>query len=297
MQLSFRKTIVTVVAATAVLAGSLVDATATHATTVAPSCGSTAPLKADGTPWVCTFDDEFDGSALDTTHWTAISSSTTGYTTGIDCYAPRQVTVTGGELVLTANRLLMSSPCLGTNISSQYLTGAVTSNGLFSQTYGRFEMQARLPAGSGLHPVFWMLPASPTAAGGYEYGEIDVAEAYGVTPNYVSPHLHYVVTPGNANGGTTCYVRNTKFVDHTYTLEWTSTQMSFIYDGATCWTTTWSPAYPYAPQGATSPVPFDQPFYLIVQLAVDGPNVPFNQVSPLTLLPAKMYVDYVRAWQ
>jgi beta-glucanase (GH16 family) len=158
-------------------------------------------------------------------------------------------------------------------------------------------MRARLPSGSGVHPVFWMLPSSPSQSGSYEYGEIDVAEAYGATPNYVSPHLHYVITPGTPSGGKTCYVRNTKFVDHTYALEWTPTQMSFIYDGTPCWTTSWAPAYPYAPQGATSPVPFDQPFYLIVQLAVDGPNVPFNQISPSTYLPAKMYVDYIRAWQ
>lgn len=263
----------------------------------ATSCGGTTIYKADGTPWACTFDDEFNATSLDTTHWTAMNSSTTGYTTGIDCYAPRQVTVDGSELVLTANRLLKSSPCLGTNISSQYLTGMVTSSTLFNQTYGRFEMSARLPAGSGLHPVFWMLPQNPTHDGSYEYGEIDVAEAYGATPNYVSSYLHYVVTPGTPASGKTCYVRNTKFVNHTYALEWTPTQMTFLFDGTTCWSTTWAPAYPYAPQGATSPVPFDQPFYLMVQLAVDGPNVPFNAISPSTYLPAKMYVDYVRAWQ
>jgi beta-glucanase (GH16 family) len=269
----------------------------TRLSATTPSCGSSVIYKSGGTPWTCTFDDEFAGSTLDTTHWTAMNSAATGYTTGIDCYAARQVTVSSDELVLTVNRLVKPAPCLGTRISSQYLTGMVTSQNLFSQTYGRFEMRARLPAGSGLHPVFWMLPASPTHNGSYEYGEIDAAEAYGASPNYVSPHLHYVTTPGNANSGTTCYVRNTKFVDHTYALEWTSTQMTFSYDGTTCWTTTWAPAYPYAPQGATSPVPFDQPFYMMVQLAVDGPSVPFNQVSAATPLPAKMYVDYVRAWQ
>ena len=92
-------------------------------------------------------------------------------------------------------------------------------------------------------------------------------------------------------------MRNTKFVDHTYTVEWTPTQMTFRYDGNTCWTTTWAPAPPYAPTDATSPTPFDQPFYMMVQLAVDGPSVPYNEVSSATYLPAKMYVDYVRAWQ
>lgn len=293
------KLLVPALVAVAVLLAPALTSTASarvRQATATPDCGTTI-LKSDGTPWVCTFDDDFSGTALDPTHWTAIASSATGYTSGIDCYLPRQVTVTGGEMVLTTNRLISPQPCVGTSINSQYITGMVTSNGLFSQTYGRFEMRARLPWGSGLHPVFWMLPQNPNQPSGYEYGEIDVEEAYGATPNYVSSYLHYVVTPGTAASGKTCYVRNTKFVDHTYTLEWNASQMTFSYDGTPCWSTTWAPAYPYAPQGATSPVPFNQPFFMMVQLAVDGPNVPFDAVSPQTYLPAKMYVDYVKAWQ
>ena len=81
-------------------------------------------------------------------------------------------------------------------MTTQYVTGMLTSQNHFSQAYGRFEMRARLPSGTGLHPAFWMIPANPLRDGIYEYGEIDVAEAYGSYPNYVSPHLHYVTTPG-----------------------------------------------------------------------------------------------------
>ena len=36
-----------------------------------------------------------------------------------------------------------------------------------------------------MHPAFWLLPADPAHGGGYEYGEIDVFEAYGAVPDQV----------------------------------------------------------------------------------------------------------------
>jgi hypothetical protein len=45
------------------------------------------------------------------------------------------------------------------------------------------------------------------------------------------------------------------------------------------------------------PVPFDQPYFMMVELAVDGSAVPTNAVTPWTRLPAKMTIDYIRAWK
>jgi hypothetical protein len=73
--------------------------------------------------------------------------------------------------------------------------------------------------------------------------------------------------------------------------------MKFVYDGWTCWTTTWQPAAPWAPAGATAPTPFDQPFYLMVELALSTPATPTNQPNATTPFPSIMTVDYVRAWK
>ena len=48
----------------------------------APTCGGEAPGKADGTAWQCTFDDEFDGSTLDTDNWVPQLMANSQYTTG-----------------------------------------------------------------------------------------------------------------------------------------------------------------------------------------------------------------------
>jgi beta-glucanase (GH16 family) len=224
-----------------------------------------------------------------------MDSAVTNWNAGIECDTPDNVHVNGHSLVLTATRKRTAQPC-GKLPSTRYLSGMVSTVNTFSLTYGRVEMRARLPKGVGMHPAFWMLPTNPSATGSYEYGEIDVAEAYGAYPDTVMPHLHYVSTP-NVLGGVNCTVLGATSGYHTYRLDWTPTEMTFTYDGSTCWSTPWQPLYPYASKDATQPVPFDQPFYLLIALAVDGSDSAKNAVTGHTKFPEKMLVDYVRVWE
>jgi beta-glucanase (GH16 family) len=294
MRVRPRRIVYACVAISAVLLASMTpnaDAASRHSTP-AP-CGGEAVQKPDGTPWTCSFDDDFSGHKLDATKFTAWDTATTGFHAGIECLTPANVSQNGKSLVLSATKLRNPAAC-GSSLTSQYDSGMVGTLYSFVQTYGRFEIRAKLPQGIGMQPAFWMLPQNPQSTGKYEYGEIDVAEAWGVYQNIASPHLHYVSTPGNIMGGVNCAVPDfAKW--HTFAVEWTRTQMSFIYDGTTCWTTSWQPLYPYAPAGASSPVPFDQPFFMMVTLAVDGTGA--NAVSAKTKFPQRMYVDYVRAWK
>jgi beta-glucanase (GH16 family) len=41
-----------------------------------------------------------------------------------------------------------------------FISGEVTTQGLFSQTYGRFEILAKMPQANGLWPALWLLPAN-----------------------------------------------------------------------------------------------------------------------------------------
>lgn len=252
-------------------------------------------MKADGTYWACSFDDEFSGSTVDTTKWSAFDSIKGGFRGGDECYNHNNATVSGGELHLTVTKAAAAFTC-GDGHVTQYNSGLLLSRGKFSQTYGRFEMRAKFPAGVGFQPAFWMLPANPFHTSGYSYGEIDVAEAWGTYPGTVSPHLHYVATPSPQNGAY-CSVPTSASAFHTYTVEWTRTTMTFLYDGRTCWKTTWSPIAKYQPAGATAPTPFDQDFYMIVNLATGGDSTPSNRITSSTKLPSQMEVDYIRAWR
>jgi beta-glucanase (GH16 family) len=271
--------------------------TAAQAAGSTPACGKGVLYKADGTPWHCTFADEFTRRSLDPAKWTAMDTATTGFDAGIECDSPNNVKANGHSLLLEATKHHTALPC-GRKPDNQYRSGMVTTLHTFSQAGGRFEVRAKLPKGVGMHPAFWLLPADPAHGGGYEYGEIDVFEAYGAVPDVVSPHLHYVTTPGNPLGGVNCTVPDATKGWHTYAVEWTATSMSFVYDDSTCWTTRWQPVYPYAAKDANPPVPFDQPFYILLALALDGPdsNNGKNAVLPETKFPEKMMIDYVRAW-
>jgi beta-glucanase (GH16 family) len=247
--------------------------------------------------WHCAFDDEFSGPSLDTSKWTAMDTAGTpnGFHQGPECYRPGNVAVSNGALLLTAGKSPSSFAC-GPGFSTPYTSGMITTLGKYSQTDGLFEMRAKFPPGVGFQPAFWMLPVNPNHNGQYSYGEIDIVEAYGSNPGYVSPHLHYVTTPGDALSGANCYVLAPKLNYHVFQLRWSATQMKFTYDGVTCWQTSWQPAPPYAAVGSVAPTPFDQPFYIMVELALSGPQTPTNQPNGSTPFPSTMTVDYVRAW-
>jgi beta-glucanase (GH16 family) len=260
----------------------------------AAKCGGEVVRKADGSLWKCTFYDEFTESSLDTRFWTAINTATISARGGQECNTSKNVRIVNGFLQLTALRTAPSTPC--GRYETDYSSGMILTQGKFAQTYGRFEMRAKFPPGSGFQPAFWLLPQDPSSGPSYEYGEIDVVEAYSHIPSRVAPHLHFVGTPGTPGRGVRCSIPTSQTAYHTYAVEWTPSLMTFTYDGQTCWSTTWRPKLGYAPPLAAMPKPFDQPFYMIVQLAVGGKKTPTNRPKPDTPFPAVMSVDYIRVW-
>jgi len=76
---------------------------------------------------------------------------------------------------------------------------------------------------------------------------------------------------------------------HVYALEWATNSMKWFVDGQAYETqTSWkSSVRPY-------PAPFDQPFYLLMNLAVGG-NFGGNP-APGTVFPGEIEVDYLRVY-
>lgn len=259
------------------------------ASAVTKSCGSATIPKPSGGHWVCTFGDNFNGSALDTRDWQPLTTAATGVTYVGECYVddPSHVSVGGGFLTLTATRLFLPRRC--GRITSRYQSGMIISKGLFAQTYGRFKVRAKMPSGIGFHPAFWMWPED--MAYGDHSGEIDVAEYFGVYPELVGAHIHIRGSDGiDHPQGAYCHVTDPAGRFHTYTVVWLPTRVKFIYDGVTCASiSNWSPTRPLL-----FPQPYNKPFFLLLQLALGyGINAP-NSSTPF---PARFVVDYVRAWR
>jgi beta-glucanase (GH16 family) len=159
----------------------------------------------------------------------------------------------------------------------EYGSARLETQGKISFLYGRFDISAKLPSGHGTWPAVWLLPANNTysslspASDLKRYkngGEIDIIEGVGSQPNVNYGVAHTVsdlILRANGTGSHgTVKVVNSTTEFHTYSLLWTPTSLAFAVDDVVFYT--------YSRQiGADYKTwPFDQPFYMIANLAIGG---------------------------
>lgn len=154
-----------------------------------------------------------------------------------------------------------------------YSSGMISSRGRFSQMYGYFEVRARWTGGKGVWPAFWLLPEK----GGWP-PEIDVMEAHGDKPGVTFQTLHSRF-PTKETRTIRLPADDGEF--HTYGTLWLADKISFYVDDKL----TGSEA---------TPADMHQPMYVLANLAIGG-NWP-GDPDAATPFPAKMEIDYVRAW-
>jgi beta-glucanase (GH16 family) len=166
------------------------------------------------------------------------------------------------------------------------------TQGLFSQSYGRFEARIKIPAGQGMWPAFWMLGNNITSAGWPTCGEIDIMENIGKEPGTVHGSLHGPSSAGPTSDLTSGFSlpAGQNFADnfHLYAAEWEPGVVRFYVDAnlyATFNQSQW-------PAGGTWV--FDHPFFLLLNFAVGG-NWP-GPPDSTTVFPQQMLVDYVRVY-
>jgi beta-glucanase (GH16 family) len=242
--------------------------------------------------WNCTFDDEFNGTSLNTQLWQPMWTATSAYVAGPDCYVdiPQTISVSGGYLNLSVVKEPQPFDCAD-GYYSQYAAGMVTTKGLFDQTYGAFEVRAKLPNpnGVGLQETFWLYPQNLTYGAWPASGEIDFGEFYGVYPNNDIPYVMYSESKSDPHvTAYNCTINPTQF--NTYEADWTPSSITILDNGNVCLTDTWLPT-PGDPAGA----PFNQPFFLALTQALG--LVGSNAVTSSTPFPDTTQIDWVRAWE
>lgn len=155
-----------------------------------------------------------------------------------------------------------------------YLSGMLTTDGTFSQTYGVFEMRAELPAGKGFWPAFWMMSSAHVWP-----PEIDVMEMLGnqTTTDYTSVHTG----PSNTDFTQGNTVPNTTTGFHTYAVDWEPATITFYFDGQAVFST-------------ATPSDMHGPMYMLANFAVGGywPGYP----DSTTPLPAAMQIQWIKAY-
>ncbi len=240
--------------------------------------------------------DEFNGTSLDTNNWnTDIGNgcpSLCGWGNNeLQYYRSQNVTVSGGNLVLTARAESFSG--------YSYTSGKVTTRNKQSFLYGRIEMRAKIPTGGGMWPAFWMMPQDDVYGGWAASGEIDIMEAANATTS-VGGTIHYGgAWPANTYAGGSTSLGGANFADafHIYAVEWEPDAIRWYVDGVLYYTRTsaqwFSDGAPGNPRA-----PFDQEFYILLNAAVGGNYTGCTSPGCITAsFPQEYLIDYVRVYE
>lgn len=183
--------------------------------------------------------------------------------------------------------------------SSARLRTATDKEALFTTTYGYIEARMALPQTKGAWPAFWMLPQSTDIYGAWPVsGEIDIMETVGVNEDSACGTLHFGA-PNHASTGSgyKSLDTETKYF-HTYAVDWEPGKITWYYDGVPVHVASnWEGAMPGASASLDYDAPFDQPFHIILNLAVDSGSFGGAGNKATFQDDINMYVDYVRVYQ
>jgi beta-glucanase (GH16 family) len=241
--------------------------------------------------WVQVWHDEFDGAAgsgVDTTKWTFDLGGGGWGNNEKEYYRSDTTNVRQngqGQLEIVARVAPAGLTCWYG--ACRYTSARILTKGRMTQQWGRVEARIKLAAGQGLWPAFWMLGNDIDQVGWPTSGELDIMENKGSQTTATSSAVH-----GPGYSGNTPFVHingTTPTTDfHVYAVEWDSQSIRFFVDGTQHYVVTRTDV------GFHGNWVFDQPFFVILNLAVGG-NFDHDPASD-AIFPATMLVDYVRVY-
>lgn len=200
--------------------------------------------------------DEFNGESVDQSKWGFVTGGGGFGNSELEYYTPHAAVVKDGTLRITAK-------C--ENYGGERFTSAKLTT-KDSGTWGpghRVEVRARSPIAKGTWPAIWMLPEANTYGNWPMSGEIDIMESVGCAPGKVFGTVH--TNAYNHMHSTQSYgTRQLTVSDwHTYALQWTDSGVQWFVDDVLFGV--FRPTHHNSDRW-----PFNQKFYLILNLAVGG---------------------------
>lgn len=181
-----------------------------------------------------------------------------------------------------------------------WTSGRIKTQGHQAFQYGRIEARIKMPVGAGLWPAFWALGDTIGKVGWPASGEIDFMENVpavgGLGPSRIRSTLHGPAYSGDygirndfefPQGGRV----DTAF--HIYGAIWSPYMIQFYVDDPA---QVFFTATPHELPVGKAWV-YNQPFFLILNLAVGSAQSWSKATEPTTPNPANMLVDYVRVYK
>jgi len=246
----------------------------------------TKGVNSNDSKWILVWNDEFDYKGLpDTSRWKFDIGGHGWGNNELQYYTNDTLNslVKNGVLTITARKQQIGK--------NKYTSARLVTRGKTYFTYGKIEIRAKLPSGVGVWPAIWMLGKNITEVGWPKCGEIDIMEHVGYQKDSVFGTIHteaYNHTKGTQKGQG-IFIPNpyTKF--HDFSINWTPESIEFVMDGVVY--------NQFVNEHKTSNEwPFDQPQFLIMNLAIGGGWGGRFGVDE-SLFPAVFEIDYVRIYK
>jgi beta-glucanase (GH16 family) len=229
--------------------------------------------------WTLVWNDEFNGSTVNTTRWNFETGGGGWGNNELEYYTGRTDNAyqDQGCLVIKAQQEIYQN--------RGYTSARMTTAHKGDWLYGRVDVRAKMPAGKGLWPAIWMMPTDSYYGSWPASGEMDIMELLGDNPSKVYGTIHWAVSGQHVStGGSYTLPGSTSFATgfHLFSYEWSADSVKWFVDGR---------QYFSVHNGS----PFDKRFFLILNVAVGG-NWPGNPDAS-TVFPQTMVVDYVRVYK
>lgn len=228
------------------------------------------------------WEDNFDGRTFDAQYWSKIPRGGADWNRHMSD-ADFLYEVKDGNLVL---RGVVNDDVLPQD-TARYITGGLYTKGKVSIGYGKVEICAKLGRAQGAWPAIWMLPETGKWPNG---GEIDIMEhlnhdsiAYQTVHSYYTYVLKEENNPPHGGIGT---------IDrdgyNTYAVEILPDSLVFSINGKRTF------AYPRIETDKEGQYPFGTPYYLLVDMQIEGSWV--GKAKPEEY-PVEMLVDWVKIYK
>ncbi len=247
--------------------------------------GKRPPVEGD---WTQTFDDEFNGAAVDPTKWNLKGPN---WYDKISHFTPEEDIVANGMLRIQYEKKTGFQNDDPKKRKTDYAVGYLDSGGKWTQRYGYFECRLKPPTAPGLWPAFWMMPdrgpgvseeeRSTTKDGGMEFDIYEFLSGWGPYRYNIAVHWDGYEKDHKSTGSASNYARPDKDGFLTVGLLWTPGAAHFYCNGRE--------VLDYNSPRVSSV----QSFFIFTMPSGGWDNIPLEDAK----LPDALVVDYVRAWQ
>jgi len=229
--------------------------------------------------------DEFDASSLNTQYWAYDLGD--GTAEGIPGWGNNeaQFYTNKSKNSYLKNGFLYIDAYKESIGGKDYSSARIKTQSKFNFTYGKVKIRAKLPKSVGTWPAFWLMGESISEVGWPRCGEIDILEQNGQEKSKILGTVHWQNEADNTYASYSRSYSTGGLTDDfkLYTLEWTPSSIKLFVESTQFYEMT-----------LTETMPFDQPFFLLINLALGGTlggNIDDGFYTD------SLIVDYIRVYQ